>query len=244
MALKERGSCLLQYQCKFHFLNLKQTIWLTKLKDKGKATIGHATCTIKFTDRSQLQSLQVKIADYKSRMAYLKDGVGTGRSMKLNQTQGYKLISTLAQFHPDYRAIDQVTLDSQTLEASTSVSFGQVKSTGTFSTHPAYIDVMTQTAGFVMNGKDDTDLDVEIFVNHGWKSLQIYAEIQTGKSYQTYVKMIQGEDKLWHGDTVMFDGDEIVAFFKDVSVSYNLFYLIIATLTSNSSEGYRGPCFE
>jgi iterative type I PKS product template protein len=192
---------------------------LTTQKDKGKATIGHATCTIRFTDRSQFQSLQGKIADYKSRMKYLQEGVGLGRSMRLNQTAGYKLISTLAQFHPDYRAIDEVTLDSQTLEASTVVSFGQVKSTGSFSTHPAYIDVMTQTAGFVMNGKDDTDLDVEIFVNHGWESLQIYAEISPGKTYQTYVQMVKGEGGLWHGDTVMFDGDEIIAFFKGVAVS-------------------------
>jgi noranthrone synthase len=78
---------------------------------------------------------------------------------------------------------------------------------------------MTQTAGFVMNGKDDTDLDVEIYVNHGWESLQIYTEISPGKSYQTYVKMVKGEGGLFHGDTIMLDGDEIVAFFKGVAVS-------------------------
>jgi iterative type I PKS product template protein len=152
-------------------------------------------------------------------MAYLQKGIEIGTSMRLNQTAGYKLIATLAQFHPDYRAIDEVTLDSKTLEASTTISFGQVKSTGSFSTHPAYIDAMTQTAGFVMNGKDDTDLDVEIYVNHGWESLQIYTEILPGKSYQTYVQMVKGEGGLYYGDTVMFDGEEIVAFFKGVAVS-------------------------
>ncbi|KAL8757890.1 MAG: hypothetical protein Q9184_004087 [Pyrenodesmia sp. 2 TL-2023] len=73
------------------------------------------------------------------------------------------------------------------------------------------------TASFIMNGKDSTDLDIEIYVNHGWDSLQIFEELSPDKSYQTCVRMEQDEESVFKGDTVMFDGDRVVAFFKGLA---------------------------
>lgn len=207
-----------------------QVDWTTKSADcifysvdeRGQTTIKHALCTILFADRSQLQVVQQKAPEFFTRMDYLRQGIEPGRSLRLNSTQGYKLIGTLAQFHPDYRAIDEIILDSNTLEACSVMNFAQVKNGGVFHTHPAYIDVLTQTAGFVMNCKDSTDLDVEVYVNHGWKSFQVYAEISPKKTYRTYVKMAKAEGTIYEGDTVMFDGDTVVAFFRGVAVSRRL----------------------
>jgi noranthrone synthase len=198
----------------------------------GKVTVEHGECTIRFTDRSQLEALKPKIPEFMSRMNHLRKGIESGASLRLNQTYGYKLISCLASFHPDYRAIDEVILDSSTLEACSKCSFGQVKSQGTFSSHPAYIDVMTQTAGFVMNAKDSTDLDVEVYVNHGWKSLQIFEELLPNKSYTTYVKMSQNKSDgaFWEGDTIMLDGENVIAFFKGVTLRYisrKVFHMVL-----------------
>lgn len=70
-----------------------------------------------------------------------------------------------------------------------------------------------------MNAKDSTDLDNEVYINHGWESFQVYEEMRTDKKYETYVQMKDDGGDLAHGDTIMLDGDTIVAFFKGVSVS-------------------------
>jgi noranthrone synthase len=182
-------------------------------------------------------ALQQKIPEYFSQMDRLRKGIGSGSSLRLNGTQGYKFIATLAQFHPDYRAIDELVLDSDTFEALSRVNFGQVKNIGSFSIHPAYIDVLTQTAGFVMNCKDSTDLEAEIYINHGWDSFQVYEEISPKKTYQTYARMVKSEGTIWKGDTVIFDGDKIVAYFSGIAVSQNQFQYV---LTKAYYEQLRG----
>lgn len=131
----------------------------------------------------------------------------------------YKMISPLAQFHADYKAIDEVIIDSKTLEATSRVNFKDVKAMGTFHTHPAYIDGLTQSGGFVMNCNDGNDLDVEVFVNHGWKSLQLYERLSVEKTYTTFVQMFEKEGKMFEGDVTVFDGDKIVASYQGIVVS-------------------------
>lgn len=131
----------------------------------------------------------------------------------------YRAIRPLARFHDDYRAIDEIVLNSNTLEASSRLSFGSVKRGGDYHTHPAIIDSLTQSCGFTMNCNDGTDLDTEVFMNHGWGSFQIFEPLDFDKEYTTYTRMVEGQDKLWHGDVVIFNGDEIVAHFGQISVS-------------------------
>lgn len=214
-----QGPQLLRTSAKVDWSKKSAACVFYSVNDQGKTTMEHAWCTLNFTDKAQLPIFQQKAPGYRSRIEALREGIMAGDSMRYSQTAGYKLIATLAKFHPDYRAIDEVVLDSNTLEAYSVVSFGQVKKGGSFNCHPAYIDVLSQTAGFIMNGKDSTDLDVEIYVNHGWDSLQIFEELSPDKSYQTYVRMEQDEGSVFKGDTVMFDGDRVVAFFKGLAVS-------------------------
>jgi iterative type I PKS product template protein len=178
----------------------------------------HSRCVLRFKDRALLHKLQEDAANVKQKMQILRDGIGSGVSARFNRPMVYRAIRPLARFHDDYRAIDEIVLDSNTLEATSQLSFGTVKRGGTYHTHPAVIDSLTQSCGFTMNCNDSTDLDTEVFMNHGWGSFQIFEPLDFEKKYTTYTRMEEGDDKLWHGDVVIFDGDKVVAYFGQIAV--------------------------
>ena len=154
-------------------------------------------------------------------MQALRDGIGAETTARFNRPMIYRAIRPLARFHDDYRAIDEIVLNSNTLEASSKLSFGSVKRGGTYHTHPAIIDSLTQSCGFTMNCNDGTDLDEEVFMNHGWGSFQIFEELDFDKKYTTYTQMAEGADKLWHGDVVVLDGEKVVAYFGKIAVCFS-----------------------
>ncbi|KAL9609770.1 MAG: hypothetical protein Q9167_005482 [Letrouitia subvulpina] len=214
-----RSSLKVEWAAKAAGATKKADCTFCSVDAKGKITTKHAWCTIRFEDDAQLKSLQKKTKEYREKIKRLRDGTKKGEFVKYNKIQGYKITRAVAYFHPDYKLLDDLVMDESTLEACSTLSFEQVKSGGIFSAHPAYVDSITQVGGFVMNAKDSTDLDTEIFVNHGWDSLQIYQEMRTDKKYQCYVQMKPDPARgLVHGDTVMLDGDTVVAFFKGVSL--------------------------
>lgn len=181
----------------------------------------HARCVIRFQDRSYQRRLQQEASNTKEKMQVLRQGIASETTARFNRAMVYRMIRPLAQFHADYRAIDEVVLNSITLEASSRVSFKSVKRNedDRFHTHPAIIDALTQSCGFVMNCNDGCDLDFEVFMNHGWGSFQLFEEIDFEKSYTTYTRMVEGKDHLWHGDVVVFDGEKVVAAFQQLAVS-------------------------
>ncbi|MCJ1381693.1 fusarubin cluster-polyketide synthase [Xylographa soralifera] len=178
----------------------------------------HSRCVVRFKNRSLQQKLQKDVANVKQKMQALRDGIATGATARFNRPMVYRAIRPLARFHDDYRAIDEIVLNSNTLEASSHLSFGSVKRGGTYHTHPALIDSLTQSCGFTMNCNDSTDLDIEVFMNHGWGSFQIFEPLDFDKKYTTYTRMAEGADKLWHGDVVIFDGEKVVAYFGQIAI--------------------------
>ena len=151
-------------------------------------------------------------------MQALRQGIATGATARYNRPMLYRAIRPLARFHDDYRAIDELVMNSKTMEASSRLSFGSVKKDGIFHTHPAIIDSLTQAPGFTMNCNDSNDLDVEVFMNHGWGSFQIFEPIDFDKEYTTYTRMVEGADRVWHGDVMIFDGEKVVAHFGQFQV--------------------------
>lgn len=190
---------------------------LTGLQSKQKLQ-EHSRCVVRFKDRSLQQTLQESATEVKAKMQALRDGIASETTARFNRPMVYRAIRPLARFHDDYRAIDEIVLNSNTLEASSRLSYGSVKRSGNFHTHPAIIDSLTQSCGFTMNCNDSTDLDNEVFMNHGWGSFQIFEPIDFNKVYTTYTRMEEGDDKLWHGDVVIFDGEKVVAFFGKIAV--------------------------
>ncbi|KAF2204082.1 ketoacyl-synt-domain-containing protein [Delitschia confertaspora ATCC 74209] len=178
----------------------------------------HSRCVLRFKDRSLLVKLQKDAATIKAKMQNLRNGIATGETARFNRPMVYRAIRPLARFHDDYRAIDEIVLNSNTLEASSLLSYSTVKRGGSYHTHPAVIDSLTQSCGFTMNCNDGTDLDNEVFMNHGWGSFQIFEPIDFEKSYTTYTRMAEGHDKLWCGDVVVFDGEKVVAYFGQIAI--------------------------
>ncbi|KAI9654283.1 MAG: Type I Iterative PKS [Alyxoria varia] len=178
----------------------------------------HSRCVIRFRNRNLLQTLQKDAAKTKQQIHDLRDGVAAGVTARFNRPMVYRAIRPLARFHDNYRAIDEIVLNSKTLEASSRLSFGSVNRSGDFHTHPAIIDALTQSCGFAMNCNDSTDLDVEVFMNHGWGSLQIFEAFDFDKEYNTHTQMFEGADKLWYGDVTVFDGEIIVAHFGQIAI--------------------------
>lgn len=186
----------------------------------------HARCVVRFQDRRLQGTLQKDSFKVKHKMQSLRDGITTGDTARFNRPMVYRMIQPLARFHNNYRAIDEVLLNSKTLEATSKLSFGSVKRGGDFHTHPAVIDALTQSCGFTMNCNDSTDLDIEVFMNHGWGGFQMFEPINFDKEYTTYTRMHEGTDKLWHGDVAVFDGENIVASFQQVTVRVSRFSLL------------------
>ncbi|KAF2844227.1 ketoacyl-synt-domain-containing protein [Plenodomus tracheiphilus IPT5] len=178
----------------------------------------HARCIVRYTDRGLQKKLQENAAEIQMKISELRNGVASGKTARYNRAMVYRAIRPLARFHNDYRAIDEIVLNSDTLEASSTLSFGSVKRDGDFHTHPAIIDSLTQACGFTMNCNDNTDLDVEVFMNHGWGSLQLFEPIDFEKVYTTYSRMESGPDKLWRGDAIILEGDRVVAHFGQIAI--------------------------
>ncbi|KAF2266560.1 ketoacyl-synt-domain-containing protein [Lojkania enalia] len=178
----------------------------------------HSRCCLRFKEKSHLQVLEKEAVNLRRKMQDLREGIALGTAMRFNRPMVYRMIRPLARFHDGYRAIDEIVLNSKTLEASSHLSYGSVEKGGTFHTHPAIIDSLSQSCAFTMNCNDDSDLDVEVFMNHGWDSFQIFEPIDFDKEYTTYTKMVEGKDKLWRGDVVVFDGERIVACFKQIAI--------------------------
>lgn len=132
----------------------------------------------------------------------------------------YKMVATLADFAPKYRSLDEIVLDSAGMEASSIASFGGIENEGKFFTNPGYIDALSQSAGFVMNANDQSDLGLEVFVNHGWESFQLFEKLTPDKRYETHVKMSDMSGKMWKGDITVLDEDRVIALFKGITVSH------------------------
>ncbi|KAI9689779.1 MAG: Type I Iterative PKS [Bathelium mastoideum] len=182
----------------------------------GKFKYDHATCAVRFRGPEVLENLEQQKDSVKARMATLRKGLASEKTYTFNKAMIYRMISPLANFDPKYRALDQIVLDSPAKEASSVVDFTGIKEQGSFHTNPAFIDGLSQSAGFVMNCNDESDLDVEVFVNHGWKSLQLFEKISASTQYQTHVIMSEKSGKQWGGDVAIFDGDRVVGIFESI----------------------------
>jgi hypothetical protein len=155
----------------------------------------------------------------------------SGKTFRFSGPMAYNMVQALADFHPEYRCIDETIYDNDAYEAACTVSFGQMKKGGSFHTHPGAIDGLTQSGGFIMNANEKTNLQAEVFVNHGWDSFQIFEPIRDDCQYRTHVRMEPAKDKQWKGDIVVFTGDRVVASIKGVCVSRAWKYVFLMQST-------------
>ena len=182
-------------------------------------TARHSACTLRFTDDKDYRALQKQVPNYLAKIERLHGGFKSGDLIKYDKEGGYKLMDTVAQFHPDYKLLDNVILDEDTLEATCTMDFSCVQPGGTYAAHPGEIDAITQLGGFMVNAQDSINLEEEVYISHGWDSLQVYKEMGPEEPYQVYVKMHRRDAEFYYGDTILLQGKKVVAFFKRVTVS-------------------------
>ena len=185
---------------------------------RNKKLQQHAQCVVKYTTKHSQQNLQKESAEIHKKIQILRNGLISGDTTRYNRVMMNRAIRTLARFSEDYRAIDEIVLSSSTLEAFSRISFGSVKREGTFHTHPAIIESLTQSCGYTMNCNDGNDLDVDVFMIHGWESFQIFTPMDLEKKYTAYTWISEGLEKLWHGNVIVFDGEEVVAYLEKIAV--------------------------
>lgn len=136
----------------------------------------------------------------------------------------YKLFAALVHYSPEYRGMTHVLLDSERLEAVSTVTFqtqpGRPKG---FALDPRWIDSLGHIAGFVMNASealaDDENGPPQVFINHGWDHMSFTEPLQMDDTYRAYNRMQLVEKTTYAGDTYVMDGDHVIALFGGVSVS-------------------------
>ncbi|KAM0813241.1 putative Polyketide synthase [Seiridium cardinale] len=206
----------------------------------GKLDTEHATCTVRFTSDAQRRSLNKKTQEYRARINRLREGMKQGRFVRYTRKSGYKLMSNMAHFHPDYKLLDDLVLDEGGDEAVSMMDFSAAQTDGTFAAHPAYVDAITQVAGFALNANDNTDIEKEVFVNHGWESFQIYEPLTKNKVYEVYTKMERPKTgDLVHGDIIVLHEENVVAFFKGISLRSVPRKALRAVLQAAQDKGIR-----
>ncbi|KAI0437215.1 beta-ketoacyl synthase [Xylaria telfairii] len=209
---------LLQAHAEVKWSSDSATIRFVSFDSKQKLQ-EHARCVVIFKDTSLQQALQKEVGAVKEKLQGLRAGIVSGQTARYNRAMCYRAIRPLARFHSDYQAADEVLLDSSTLSCSSRLSFTTIKRGGSFHTHPAMIDALTQSCGFAMNCNDSADLDKDVYMNHGWGSLQLFEPINFEDEYTTYTSMKEGAEKLWHGDVVVLNhNDKVVAFFGQIAI--------------------------
>lgn len=187
----------------------------------------HAKCGVRFSGPTEVQEIQQRAPTIRTRIGKMRDMLEEKKTYVFNKPMIYKMVATLADFDPNYRAIDEIVLDSSAMEASSVANFSGIKRDGKFYTNPAYIDTLSQSAGFVMNANDKSNLDLEVFVNHGWNSFQLFEGLSSDKHYETHVAMLESSGKLWKGDILVLDGDKVVAMFEGIAVSPSLIAIFL-----------------
>lgn len=186
---------------------------------EGKKILDHATCTVKFFDvNSAEQDWKRQIYLIKRSIQHLQESTESGQAHRMKRGMVYKLFSALVEYDDNYKSIQEVILDSDQHEATALVKFQAPP--GNFHRNPFWIDSIGHLSGFIMNASDATDSKNQVFVNHGWDSMRCLKKFDPSVTYRTYVRMQHWQNSIYAGDVYMFDGDDLVAVFGGVKVSY------------------------
>ncbi|KAK4959985.1 Type I Iterative PKS [Elasticomyces elasticus] len=177
----------------------------------------HATCTVVVTDQQHwIEDWKRSTYLIQSRIDSLHQAVNGGKAHKLKRGLAYKLFAALVDYSTEYQGMQEVVLDSDTLEASAQVKF-QAGDAG-FYQSPCWIDSCGHIAGFIMNGNDNTQSKDQVFINHGWDAARLARPLQHGKTYCTYNRMQQVAPggTLYAGDTYILEDGVIIGVFEGV----------------------------
>ncbi|KAL2023150.1 hypothetical protein VTK56DRAFT_3756 [Thermocarpiscus australiensis] len=179
---------------------------------EGAKKTEHAFCKVYFGNVEDWQSDFDRVAYLiKGRIDALLDAERRGTASKIGRGLAYKLFTALVDYHPRYRGMEEVVLDSANCEATAKIRFQTSEKDGTFHFSPYHIDSLCHISGFIINGTDAVDSREQVYISHGWGSLKFTEIPDPSKEYRSYIRMQPvGATKMMAGDVYVFDGDKII----------------------------------
>lgn len=172
----------------------------------------HASCVVEYGDtKSWLADWSRLDYLYRSRIDVLAQGADVGKYDKVSRAQAYEAFASLVQYGKKYHGMTEVILDNKNFEAVSLIEFRASESDGDFEANPYWIDNITHLSGFVLNGSSAVDSKKQVYISHGWESLQIIRALSARRSYRNHVKMHRGPRQTMVGDIYVFDGEDMVA---------------------------------
>lgn len=189
----------------------------------GRVSVTHARCSLTYAAAANLNWMNERVSKTLENISSLQRCLTSESCYRFNSSMVYRMVAVLADFDRGYRGLKEVILDSNAMAAASKVDFSALprREGETYSVHPAYLDSLTQSAGFVMNANEASDLEVECFVNHGWEALTFFEPLRAFREYQSYVQMSQqaGSSGVWKGTLTVVSGDTLVAVIDGITVS-------------------------
>lgn len=148
---------------------------------------------------------------FRSRIDVFAQGVDSGRYKKVHREQAYKAFSSLVEYDEKYHGMKEVMLDGGNFEAISLIEFRTISNDSDFEVNPYWIDNIAHLSGFVLNASDAVDSAKQVYISHGWESLQMICPPSSRRSYRNHVKMHRGPRQTMVGDVYVFDGEDMVA---------------------------------
>ncbi|KAI1156884.1 polyketide synthase [Nemania diffusa] len=185
---------------------------------EGAKKTEHAGCKVAFGNTQEWLGEFDRVSYLiKSRIDSLKAAEERGEASKIGRGLAYKLFTALVDYHPRYRGMESVILDSTTCEATAKIVFQTSSDEGVFHTAPYWIDSVCHISGFIVNATDAVDSREHVYISHGWGSIRFAERLDGSKSYQSYIRMqnVKGT-KMMAGDAYIFDGDRLIGIAGDV----------------------------
>ncbi|OCL05426.1 ketoacyl-synt-domain-containing protein [Glonium stellatum] len=188
--------------------------------DDWVVIVHHASCIIAYSDPPGSQWLEEQALRTHADIDQLRQGLATDKCYRFNTSMIYRMVATLADFDRGYRGLKEIVLNSEAMAAASKMDFSVIphQDGEVYCAHPAYVDSLSQSAGFVMNANEASDLEAECFVNHGWESFQLYEVLKPDELYQSYVQMAKGAANVWQGTLTVVSNEAVVAIFEGIKL--------------------------
>lgn len=136
--------------------------------DEGRKTITHATCAVKYEDKSSWIPGWKRVTYLvKPRIDSLLAGVEHGDNDLLKRGMVYKLFGGLINYGFKYRGIEEIVLSNAQLEGASTVRFQTGGTDENFFCSPYRLDSIAHISGFIMIGNESADPSKEVYVSHG-----------------------------------------------------------------------------
>ena len=169
----------------------------------------HVQCEARFGQADDWSTAWQQTAYlYSDRIERLFANAAQGKAHRMQRGMVYKLFSNLVEYDEGFQMIEEVVLDSEMMEATSSVRLRSAK--GDFTCDPRWIDGLAHLSGFILNGSDRTPKD-NVYISHGWQSMRFARRLEAETTYRTHIRMQPTRQRgVFAGDLHIFKRDEVV----------------------------------